>query len=98
MRSRWSGAAAEREVGESIDDALDRTITEAATWLAEQQAEDGHWVFELEADATMPSEYVFLNHYLGEIDTISSTRSPGICGEPRGRTAVGGCSLAAIST
>ncbi len=68
MRSPASGAAAEREVCESIDDALDRTITEAATWLAEQQAEDGHWVFELEADATMPSEYVFLNHYLGEID------------------------------
>ena len=62
------GAAAKREIGDSIDDALDQTIAEAATWLAEQQAEDGHWVFELYADATMPSEYIFLNHYLGEIN------------------------------
>ncbi len=30
-----------------------------------QQA-DGHWVFELEADATIPAEYVLLRHYLGE--------------------------------
>ena len=28
---------------------------------------DGHWVFELEADATIPSEYILLNHYLGDI-------------------------------
>ena len=27
---------------------------------------DGHWVFELEADATIPAEYVLLRHYLGE--------------------------------
>ena len=33
--------------------------------LARQQA-DGHWVFELEADATIPAEYVLLRHYRGE--------------------------------
>ena len=27
---------------------------------------DGHWVFELEADATIPAEYVLLRHYLAE--------------------------------
>ena len=27
---------------------------------------DGHWVFELEADATIPAEYVLLRHYRGE--------------------------------
>ncbi|MCG8511583.1 MAG: squalene--hopene cyclase, partial [Rhodospirillales bacterium] len=32
------------------------------------QAEDGHWAFELEADATIPAEYILLNHYLDEID------------------------------
>jgi hypothetical protein len=31
-----------------------------------QQRPDGHWVFELEADATIPAEYVLLRHYLGE--------------------------------
>ena len=30
------------------------------------QQPDGHWVFELEADATIPAEYVLLRHYLGE--------------------------------
>jgi len=38
--------------------------------LLEQQKKDGHWVFELEADATIPAEYVLLRHYLGEpVDT-----------------------------
>ncbi len=30
------------------------------------QQGDGHWVFELEADATIPAEYVLLRHYRGE--------------------------------
>ena len=30
------------------------------------QRPDGHWVFELEADATIPAEYVLLRHYLAE--------------------------------
>ncbi len=48
--------------------ALDRTIDEAAAWLTARQADDGHWVFELEADATIPSDYIMLNHFLDEID------------------------------
>jgi squalene-hopene/tetraprenyl-beta-curcumene cyclase len=44
--------------------AVDRA---AAALLARQQA-DGHWVFELEADATIPAEYILLQHYLDEID------------------------------
>ena len=33
--------------------------------MATQRA-DGHFLFELEADATIPAEYVLLRHYLGE--------------------------------
>jgi squalene-hopene/tetraprenyl-beta-curcumene cyclase len=34
------------------------------------QRADGHFVFELEADATIPAEYVLTRHYLGEpVDT-----------------------------
>jgi squalene-hopene/tetraprenyl-beta-curcumene cyclase len=47
---------------------LDTTIDEVTTGLTDLQAGDGHWVFELEADATIPSEYIMLNHYLDEID------------------------------
>jgi squalene-hopene/tetraprenyl-beta-curcumene cyclase len=34
--------------------------------MLQAQRPDGHWVFELEADATIPAEYVLLVHYLGE--------------------------------
>ncbi|MDE1902106.1 MAG: squalene--hopene cyclase [Alphaproteobacteria bacterium] len=36
--------------------------------LLKQQREDGHWAFELEADATIPAEYILLDHFL---DTIN---------------------------
>ena len=36
--------------------------------LLAEQRRDGHWVFELEADATIPAEYVLLKRYLGESD------------------------------
>ncbi len=45
---------------------LDRSITRATAALLALQKDDGHWVFELEADATIPAEYVLLRHYLGE--------------------------------
>ena len=47
---------------DTFDDAIDR----AAAALASLQRDDGHWVFELEADATIPAEYILLRHYLGE--------------------------------
>ncbi|HJO97658.1 MAG TPA: prenyltransferase/squalene oxidase repeat-containing protein, partial [Rhodospirillales bacterium] len=50
------------------DDALGVAIAEAVDGLAERQHDDGHWSFELEADATIPAEYILLNHYLDQID------------------------------
>jgi len=47
---------------------LDRVIGEAATALKARQKSDGHWVFDLEADATIPAEYIMLNHYLDELE------------------------------
>lgn len=47
---------------------LDATIEEVSTAIADKQAADGHWVYELEADATIPSELILLNHYLDETD------------------------------
>src|SRR5437763_13711930 len=52
----------------SIPPALDHAIEQAATALSRRQRPDGHWVFELEADATIPAEYVLLEHYLDRID------------------------------
>src|SRR5262245_16156223 len=45
---------------------LDASIDAAATALLGLQRADGHFVFELEADATIPAEYVLMRHYLGE--------------------------------
>ncbi len=47
---------------------LDKVIAEAAGAMKKRQRPDGHWVFDLEADATIPSEYIMLNHYLDEIE------------------------------
>ncbi len=48
--------------------ALNHVIEEASSALKGRQKSDGHWVFDLEADATIPAEYIMLNHYLDEIE------------------------------
>jgi squalene-hopene/tetraprenyl-beta-curcumene cyclase len=47
---------------------LERAVEDAAAALLTRQRGDGHWVFELEADVTIPAEYILLGHYLDEID------------------------------
>jgi squalene-hopene/tetraprenyl-beta-curcumene cyclase len=46
--------------------ALEGAIAAASRAMLDQRKADGHWVFELEADATIPAEYVLLRHYLAE--------------------------------
>ncbi len=55
-------------------DAVGRVVGEASSWLTRRQEIDGHMVFELEADATIPAEYIFLNHFLGEPDDATEQR------------------------
>ncbi len=40
--------------------------SEAADALLARQQPDGHFVYELEADATIPAEYILLNHFIGD--------------------------------
>src|SRR4030088_3393437 len=56
---------------------LDAAIDRAAATLLRQQRDNGHWVFELEADATIPAEYVLLVHYLGETPNLELERKIG---------------------
>ena len=52
-----------------VDDAaLAESVARAAAALTQHQRPDGHFVFELEADATIPAEYVLLEHFLDRID------------------------------
>lgn len=53
-----------RPVNATLNAAIDRARN---ALLADQQP-DGHFVYELEADATIPAEYVLLEHYLDRID------------------------------
>ena len=50
------------------DPELNDAIDAAAAALTRRRHADGHWVFELEADATIPAEYVLLEHFLDRID------------------------------
>ncbi len=50
----------------SIDSQLEDSIASATKALCALQRPDGHFVFELEADATIPAEYVLMRHYRGE--------------------------------
>jgi squalene-hopene/tetraprenyl-beta-curcumene cyclase len=59
-------------------DELDRAIGGATQALLRAQRPNGHWVFELEADATIPSEYVLLVHYLGEPANLELERKIGV--------------------
>jgi squalene-hopene/tetraprenyl-beta-curcumene cyclase len=49
-------------------EALDRAVQKATDALLRLQHEDGHWAFELEADATIPAEYILLDHFLGTLN------------------------------
>jgi squalene-hopene/tetraprenyl-beta-curcumene cyclase len=51
-----------------VGPALDQAIEEASAKLVAARRDDGHWCFELEADCTIPAEYVLLGHFLDEID------------------------------
>ena len=50
----------------SVPADLDERISAATDALLAARRSDGHWCFELEADATIPSEYVLLTHFLAE--------------------------------
>src|SRR5215470_11946857 len=58
--------------------ALEKRIGMATKSLLELQKPDGHWVFELEADATIPAEYVLFVHYFGEPPDLELERKIGV--------------------
>ena len=57
---------------------LDSHIDSATKALLARQHADGHFLFELEADATVPAEYVLFRHYLGE--PVDAALEAGIAG------------------
>ena len=63
------GSAAQLNVVSNITPLeLADAIQAARKGLCLHQQPDGHWAYELEADCTIPAEYILLNHFTGEID------------------------------
>jgi len=65
MRAALS--AESRESGLSSEK-LEDSVARGIRGLLGRQHEDGHWAFILEADATIPAEYILLKHFLDEVD------------------------------
>jgi len=49
-------------------ESLESAIDVACAALINLQHSSGYWLFELEADCTIPAEYILMMHYLDEID------------------------------
>jgi len=63
------GARGAREPADPRGDApLGRAVDAARDALRERQDREGCWQFQLEADCTIPAEYIMMMHFLGEID------------------------------
>ncbi|MFQ5533887.1 MAG: squalene--hopene cyclase [Sphingomonadales bacterium] len=63
----------EIDIETALDDgkllqAVEAAIEDAGRNLRVLQRDGGEWLFELEADATIPAEYIFLEHFLDEIN------------------------------
>ncbi|AUT61287.1 squalene--hopene cyclase [Paraburkholderia terrae] len=69
--------AAALATGAAPVDALDAAVARATDAILAAQQDDGHWVYELEADATIPAEYVLLVHYLGETPNVELEQKIG---------------------
>ena len=57
------------EPADGLATRIDRAIEAAGASLRQRQSADGHWVFPLEADVTIPAEYILLEHFIGDIDS-----------------------------
>ena len=59
---------------DSLEARIDRAIEAAGASLRGTQSPDGHWVFPLEADVTIPAEFILLEHFIDDIDPALEAR------------------------
>ena len=83
--------------GQLGDRARDCAVRAMRCWRSRMT--HGHWLFELEADCTIPAEFILMMHFLDEIDVGAGSRSsPRSCASARPSTAAGRSITAAAST
>jgi squalene-hopene/tetraprenyl-beta-curcumene cyclase len=61
-------------VTKSISTILDRSIAHARDAMTATQSAAGYWLCELEADCTIPAEYIMMMHFLDEIDSALESK------------------------
>ncbi len=71
---RRAAAATEFTEQRALEHAIDGAIDAAREALIGLQADAGYWLFELEADCTIPAEYIMMMHFLDEIDAQLSAK------------------------
>ena len=54
--------------------ALNHAVDQATHALLQLQHEHGYWSFELEADCTIPAEYILMMHFIDEVDESRQTK------------------------
>jgi len=74
IAERWSDPKACPAPTRLASGSLQQAIERASRALFDRQKPDGHFVFELEADCTIPAEYVLLVHFLGEMPDLELER------------------------
>lgn len=62
------------QAGIDARDRLVAAIDAARERILAQQHADGYWQYALEADCTIPAEYILMLHYLGESDCLLESR------------------------
>jgi squalene-hopene/tetraprenyl-beta-curcumene cyclase len=60
--------------GAAVRDRLGAAIAAARARILGRQRPEGYWQYELEADCTIPAEYILMLHYLGESDRLLESR------------------------
>ncbi len=55
---------------DSNDMKLESRFNKARSALLALQKQDGHWCFPLEADCTIPAEYILMMHFMDETDVV----------------------------
>ncbi len=68
--ARTAAASVSRLPDGDSGEALERSIAAARDALIGLQSAQGYWLFELEADCTIPAEFIMMMHFLDEIDVV----------------------------
>ncbi len=53
---------------------ISKAVSHGQKALIDLQNPDGHWCFELEADCTIPAEYIIMMHYMDEVNDSLQTK------------------------